>query len=251
MRNRTVSQQVFQHLSLGGLALVVALAPGCILPQGESADAATASNAKSSSATSEPAASKSAPPPTPVKLTGPLLCDGASEKIQGNDTPGSWFMMMDDKSPKGKMKPESNGDFATSIVNGMIHTEGTGYTDWGGGIGFNFTDPLAPVDASAYSGISFTASGSSVMHVGLGAVATMPEFGVCQPPKCYDHYQTEITDLSSTPKTYTFKWAQLKQGHWGVPQTPLDPKTLVGLNFTAKFKAGRWDFSLKDLKFIP
>ncbi len=241
-----------QQLKLAGLAFMVIIAPDCIVPQGECRDSATASDAKPASGDA-PASKGSAPPPLPpaVKLTGPLICDGASEKIQGNDSPGSWFMMMDDKSPKGVMTPASNGDFATSIVNGAIHTEGHGFTDWGGGIGFNFTDPLAPVDASAYSGLSFTASGSSVMHVGLGTVATMPEFGICQPPKCYDHYQTEITDLSSTPKTYTFKWAQLRQGHWGVPQQPLDTKTLVGLNFTAKYKAGRWDFALKDIRFIP
>src|SRR5580658_8954515 len=222
MTARTVSQQAFQRVLLGGLAFVVALGPGCIAPQGDCPDTATASNAKPSSATGDSPASKNAPPPPPsVKLTGPLISDGASDKIQGNETPGSWFIMADDESSKGMMKPASNGEFATNIVNGAIHTEGANYTDWGGGIGLNFTEPLGPVDASGYSGISFTASGSSVMHVGLGAVATMPDFGVCQPPKCYDHYQVEITDLTSTPKTYTYKWSQLKQGHWGIPQTPL------------------------------
>ncbi len=255
MRHRTMNQQVIRHLSLGSLALIFAVAPGCIAPQGECPDTATPSNAAGTAPTApawgarDSTVAKASLPPA-IKLTGPLLSDGASDKIQGTETPGSWFMMADDKSPKGVIIPASNGDFAKSIVNGAIHTEGKDYTDWGGGIGFNFTEPPGPVDASAYSGISFTASGTSVMHVGLGAVATMPDFGICQAPKCYDHYAVEITDLTPTPKTYTYKWSQLKQGHWGVPQQALDPKTLVGLYFTSKFKAGRWDFSLKDIKFI-
>ncbi len=105
----------------------------------------------------------------------------------------------------------------------MLHTDGKGFTDWGGGIGFNFANPLGPVDASAYSGIAFTASGSSPMHVGLATVATIPDFEICK--KCYDNYYVEISDLTPTPKTYTYTWAQLKAG-------------------------GSWDFSIKEVHFV-
>src|SRR5262249_32188480 len=105
-------------------------------------------------------------------------------------------------------------------------------------------DSLTPLDASGYTGISFKASGASAMHVGLATKATMPEFGECT--KCYDHFAVDITDLSSTPKRYSFKWSQLRAAGWGAPKAPLDPHTLIGLNFTSKGGVP-WDFSIDDL----
>jgi hypothetical protein len=148
------------------------------------------------------------------------------------------------------MTPASTGEFgATAIVNGAVHTQGKGFTDWGGGIGFNFVgaESVTPLDASAYAGISFKASGSTPCHVALATVATMPEFGECT--KCYDHFAVDLTDLTSTPKTYSFKWSQLRSAGWGAPKAALDTHTLIGLNFTSK-GATAWDFSIKDITFI-
>src|SRR5262249_45688412 len=158
------------------------------------------------------------------------------------DPPGSWFVM-NDKTAKGSMVPSSTGEFTSALTNGAIHTSGKGFSDWGGGIGFNFVgaDALTPLDASAFTGISFKASGSTAMHLGVATKATMPEFGECT--KCYDHYATDITDLSSTPKVYTFKWSQLRAAGWGAPKAPFDPHTIVGVNFTSK-GAAPWDFTL-------
>jgi hypothetical protein len=164
------------------------------------------------------------------------------------DPPGSWFVF-NDKSSKGVMSPASTGEFVSAgLVNGAIHTNGKGFTDWGGGIGVNFVggDAVAPLDASGFTGISFKASGSTAMHVGLATVATMPEFGLCT--KCYDHYAVDITDLSSTPKVYSFKWSQLRAAGWGAPHAALDTHTLIGLNFTSKGGVP-WDFTLDDLSF--
>jgi hypothetical protein len=177
------------------------------------------------------------------------MSDGTSATILNVQPPGSWFVL-NDRTAKGVMTPATTGDFASAIVNGAIHTEGKGFTDWGGGIGFNFVgaDTLTPLDASAYSGISFKASGSSPVHFGLATVATMPEFGECT--KCYDHFAADLSDLSSTPKVYSFKWSQLRSGGWGAPHAALDPKTLVGVNFTSK-GAAPWNFTLDDIAFIP
>jgi len=169
--------------------------------------------------------------------------------VKSVDPPGSWFVF-NDKSVKGKMTPESTGDFASSaLVAGGIHTQGKGFTDWGGGIGVNFVgaDSLTPLDASGYSGISIKASGSTPMHVGLATIATMPEFGKCT--KCYDHFATDITDLSSTPKTYSFKWSQLHASGWGAPKASLDPHTLIGLNFTSKGGVP-WDFTISEVSLL-
>jgi hypothetical protein len=187
--------------------------------------------------------------PAPVKPGGTLLSDGKSTTIQNVDPPGSWFVF-NDKSAKGTMTPASTGEFATSgLANGGIHTDGKGFTDWGGGIGVNFVgaDTITPMDASGYSGISFKASGSTAMHVGLATKATMPEFSICT--KCYDHFAVDITDLSGTPKSYSFKWGQLHAAGWGAPKAQLDPHTLIGLNFTSKGGVP-WNFTITELSLV-
>ena len=242
-RAQALARSLPRLAGLAGLGLVVVSSTHCIAPQGR---CPATEDAVSSGST----ASNSAPEiPDPMKATGPLVFDGLSEKIQGVETPGSWFVM-NDKSPNGVMTPATIDDIAkVGVSGGMLHTQGKGFSDWGGGIGFNFANPLGPIDASAYSGLSFTASGSGPMHVGLATVATVPDFEICK--KCYDNYSVLITDLSSTPKTYTYKWSELKAEGWGVPRAAIDPKTLVGLNFTSKYKAGSWDFSIKEVRFVP
>lgn len=238
-------------VGLVGIVGISAGASGCIAPaaQAQCPSGGTATASTTSASTTETSASKGSSAPPAVKPKGLLLSDGASDKIQSIDPPGSWFVF-NDRTAKGVMTPASTGEFgASGIVNGAVHTQGKGFSDWGGGIGFNFVgaESVTPLDASAYSGISFTASGSSAMHVALATVATMPEFGECT--KCYDHFAADVTDLSSTPKTYTFKWSQLRSAGWGAPKASLDTKTLIGLNFTSK-GAVPWDFSIKNITFV-
>ena len=236
----------------GGVAFVLAAGSNCIAPPGPQAQCPSGgatTSTTSVSASESPAAKPSNAPPA-VKPKGLLLSDGASDKIQNVDPPGGWFVF-NDRTAKGTMTPASTGEFgATAIVKGAVHTQGKGFTDWGGGIGFNFVgaESVTPLDASGYSGISFIASGSTPVHVALATIATMPEFGACT--KCYDHFAVDITDLTSTPKTYSFKWSQLKSAGWGAPKASLDTHTLIGLNFTSK-GATTWDFSVKDISFIP
>jgi hypothetical protein len=240
-----------QVAKLGGVVLVMGVAANCIAPPQAQCPAGPASNATASttSASTTDSPSKGSNSPPAVKPTGLLLSDGASDKIQSIDPPGSWFVF-NDRTAKGVMTPASTGEFgATGILNKAVHSQGKGFNDWGGGIGFNFVgaESVTPADASAYSGISFKASGSTPMHVALATRATMPEFGECT--KCYDHFAVDVTDLSGTFKTYTFKWSQLKSAGWGAPKASLDTHTLIGLNFTSK-GAAPWDFSLKDISFI-
>jgi hypothetical protein len=240
--------------NLGGAVILVVAASNCIVPpdaancpcsNGSSSSSASPSSSNASSSTSESAAANA---PPGVKPTAAQLSDGTSPNILNVNPPGSWFVM-NDRTAKGTMSPTSNGDFASAIVGGGVHSEGKGYTDWGGGIGFNFVgaDSLTPLDASAYSGISFKLSGSAPVHVALATVATMPDFGVCT--KCYDHFSVDISDLSSTPRVYSYKWSQLHAGGWGAPHASLDPKTLIGLNFTSK-GAAPWNFSVHEVTLV-
>jgi len=229
------------------LALAAVTITGCIAPQSQcQCPTGGTTSASNSSSASNDTASKSSAPPS-AKPTGPLITDGKSATILNVNPGGSWFAM-NDKTAKGSMSPAGTGDFASAIAGGAIHTAGKGYTDWGGGIGFNFVgaDALTPLDASQFTGISFKLSGSTPVHIGLATKATLPEFGDCT--KCYDHYSTDINDLSPTPKVYTFKWSQLHAGGWGAPKAQFDVHTIVGLNFTSK-GASAWDFKIHEISF--
>lgn len=182
----------------------------------------------------------------PVKPMGDLLFDGTSMVIMNIEPPGSWYVF-NDSSPDGKMTPESTSDIAGMLDNGL-RTTGEGYKEWGGGIGFNVVGSqlLTPVDASAYRGIRFTASGRGWLHFALATVVTMPEFNLCT--KCYDHYAADIR-LTEKPQEYTFTWSELRQAGWGAPKAKLDTNTIIGFNFTSKGPA-TWDFTIDDVGFL-
>ncbi len=235
---------------LGGLVtLALSALTGCIAgPPPCSADGSSTTASSDSSSSSSANDVTKVPVPPGVVPTAVAITDPASAAITNIDPPGSWFMM-NDHSPKGTMTPETNGDFPSVTKDGLVHTTGKMYTDWGGGIGLNFVGDqmLKPVDASSFKGIRFKASGSGAMHVGLATVVTMPEFGVCT--KCYDHYAVDINGLTSEPKVYEYTWDKLHQSGWGSPKAKLDPKTIIGLNLTSK-GAVPWDFSIGDLEWI-
>jgi hypothetical protein len=219
--------------------------PGCLMPPASVVQSAQASG----TTTDAPPAKNIGDVPAPSKPTGELISDGTQPTVMNLHPGGEWFIF-NDHTVGGVMTPASNGEFASALKGGVIHTAGKGFTEWGGGIGFNFqgAEALTPIDASDFTGITFKAWGSTPMHVGLATTATMPEFNKCKPTKCYDHFATDINDLTSTPKVYTFTWAQLKPAGFGSPKPVFDPKAVVGLNFTAKGGIP-WDFTIDDLKF--
>lgn len=235
---------------LAVVASLVAMAvTGCIAgPPPCSPDGGGSSADSSDSSTAAADDVTKVPVPPGVVPTGPAVTDPSNATIVNIDPPGSWFMM-NDHSVKGSMTPETNGDFPSVIKDGLVHTTGKGYTDWGGGIGLNFVGDqmLKPVDASQFKGIKFKASGTTPMHLGLATVKTMPEFGVCT--KCYDHYAVDINNLTPEPKVYEFTWDKLHQSGWGSPKAKFDAKTIIGLNLTSK-GAAPWDFAIGELEWI-
>jgi len=225
---------------------VFSLAAACLMPPASVVQAVQASNA-SSTATDATPTKNIGDVPAPSKPTGPLISDGTQTTVMNTHPGGGWFVF-NDGTPGGVITPPNSADFASAITTGAIHTTGKGFTEWGGGIGVNFqgAEAITPIDASDFTGITFKAWGSTPMHVGLATKATLPEFNICK--KCYDHFAVDINDLTSTPKVYTYTWAQLKPAGWGAPKAVLDSKTVVGINFTAK-GAMPWDFTIDDLKF--
>jgi hypothetical protein len=226
----------------------VALAVGCIGPQGAQPCVETAGSSAASADSAEAGGGEEELVEAVVP-TGSLIWagEGISNNGESLSPPGSWFVYSD-KSAKGVKKPPSVEEFTTALENGALHTTGTGYTEWGGGVGTNLIGApmLTPVDASKYRGIKFKASGKTPMKFLIGSVATMPEFGRCK--KCYDHHMKLIKDLSDEPKVYEIKWEELKQTGWG-DKVKFDVTKIVALNFTSK-DAMPWDFTLDDVAFL-
>jgi hypothetical protein len=220
----------------------MAVLPGCLMPP---AAVVQRIAAQSNAVRAEPE-KNAGDVPAPAKPTGVLISDGTVPTVMNLDPGGGWFIFHD-PTTSGVMTPATAGDFMSAMKDGVIHTTGRGFIDWGGGIGFNFqgAGALTPIDASDYTGISFRAWGTTPLHVGLATRATMPEFNECK--KCYDHFAVDIY-LNSKPTVYTFKWSDLRPAGWGAPKPTFDARSVVGLNFTSK-GAVPWDFWLDDLKF--
>ncbi|HMI84476.1 MAG TPA: hypothetical protein VK550_10305 [Polyangiaceae bacterium] len=223
---------------------LAAILPACLMPP-----ASMVQRSQAASVAAMPPSKNIGDVPAPSKPTGALISDGSGPIVMNVHPGGGWFVF-NDHTAGGVMSPANNGDFAAALQNGAIRTTGKGFSEWGGGIGFNFqgAEALTPIDASDFTGISFKVWGSSPMHIGLATTATMPEFNQCK--KCYDHFATDVVDLTDKPKVYTLTWAQLKPAGWGAPKPVFDPKAIVGLNFTSK-GAIPWDFAIDDLKFTP
>ncbi|WP_434041517.1 MULTISPECIES: hypothetical protein [Sorangium] len=84
-----------------------------------------------------------------------------------------------------------------------MHTFGSGFTEWGAGVGFALNGPdmgLFPYDASAYSGIKLwarlgDAGAVTAMKVNVSDKVSEPAGGICDesagegdPNRCFDHW---------------------------------------------------------------
>src|SRR6185503_4236370 len=127
---------------------LVALAAGCIGPQGAQPCVETASSSSGETASADSGGEEQLV--EAVVPTGNLIWsgEGISNNGESLSPPGSWFVYSDE-SPGGVRMPPSVEEFTKAIENGVLHTTGKGYTKWGGGVGTNLIGApmLTPVDA--------------------------------------------------------------------------------------------------------
>ncbi len=147
----------------------------------------------------------------------------------------------------------ANGKYA-------MHTYGKGFTLSPGGYSLVGISAKAgegcsqPVDASAFSGVQFTARGDGFVRFFMGTVETNPvaDFGTCQ-AGCYDSHGF-IVPLGPAWQTYRISFSQLVQEGWGAP-APFDPAHILTLQWSAKPAPGApppvtcFDFWIDDVSF--
>lgn len=150
------------------------------------------------------------------------------------------------------------------------------------GLGLFFNN-CSKVDVSAFSGISFTISGtlpsgmstmtlsagtagddipSEWLHTNVSGNSDPPNFGRCTPASTnrYDgscNAPSASFSVTPTPTTVTIKWTDLKGGK---PEPTLNPTELTSLAFAFVAPAGvgtaavttyAVDITIDDLKFVP
>jgi hypothetical protein len=196
-----------------------------------------------------------------VTVTAPNLIDdmeeGSGGIIKQGGRGGSWFTY-NDGTDGGVQTPTANGPCLPVAIPGgrctsehAMHTFGSGFTNYGMGIGFDLNHPATvrmPYDVSAYTGIAFWARGPQLaVQIQVLEDATTPtaQGGTCPTTStCADHYAIAV-DLGTGWQQIVVPFASLKQATWGTA-VPWDPKTVLGVQFAVN-PAPAFDFWIDDI----
>jgi len=177
------------------------------------------------------------------------LDDGDSSIPETSGRIGAWFIYNDGTSG-GTQEPAANTDFipasggpAGSLF--MAQTSGSGFTDWGAGMGFDLNNPgddmggagmKSTHDASAYTGVAFLAKGNVTVRAALFVEAVVPvEYGgtcvggTAEGEECNDAHGKDFA-LTDEWKQYVVPFDGAAQGGWGQPAT-FDASMLTGFQF--------------------
>jgi hypothetical protein len=120
------------------------------------------------------------------------------------------------------------------------------------GVGFNFTDPKSPFDASRYSGITFFAKrgpGSTrEVRIKLPDINTEPDGEVCA--GCYNDFARDI-ELTNEWTRYTIPFPYFKQLEpWGDPiMGEVDASQLFSVQFHVKDPGADFDIWIDEIQF--
>jgi len=164
---------------------------------------------------------------------------------------GAWYTYHD-ATVGGMQTPEMGTAFTPSDCGHAsvkcAHTNGSGFTDYGAGFGFDFNnDGTAKglYDVSSFTGIAFWAKGTPFRLKVLTA-ATVPtaEGGTCSTTKCSDNFGTAIA-ATADYQQFVVPFSSLTQEGWGDKAT-FDPKTVIGVQFQVA-KNVTFDISIDDV----
>jgi hypothetical protein len=189
------------------------------------------------------------------------LDDGNDHIVVTPTRRGSWYTFHDE-SDGGVQVP---GDSAFTLAAGgatassayYVRTTGSGFTDWGAGVGFDLnagdSGPKGKFNATAYTGISFKAKGNVTIRfaVQIAAVLETTLGGTCVPSttpmfECDDTHGTNIA-LTSTWATYQVPFNNLVQEMWGLPAM-FSKTTLTAVVFQF-LPSASFDVSIDDVRF--
>jgi hypothetical protein len=185
--------------------------------------------------------------------------DGDGALIPNGGRQGYWYTYNDEtegavQTPAtDAVLPEGGGATGTSLA---LHTTGTGFTEWGGGVGIDLNNAGGGMeggngikmiyDSSAYTGIVVSAKGNGQIRAAVQIEATIPpeEGGTCA-ADCDPHGKVLL--LSDEWQQFTIPFEQINQEGWGTPAA-WDAATVVGIQFKAGATAD-FDFWIDEVGF--
>jgi hypothetical protein len=186
--------------------------------------------------------------------------EGSPNILNRGGRSGSWFTY-NDQTDGGVQTPAPMTPCLPALIPdggrcGSLHAQhtfGSGFTNYGVGLGFDLNHPAGPrmtYDVSMYNGIAFWARGPQDIDVLVveQATASIGEGGTCDPTtmKCDDHYQTPVS-VSAGWQQYTVAWSMLKQKNFGTA-VPFNKQTVFGVQFAVN-PAPAFDYWIDDVGF--
>ena len=179
--------------------------------------------------------------------------DGDGRAISADKRGGYWYTYADKvgstiapANPFQMAAGGAEGSKFAARMTGKLGTSGILYA----GMGFLFTEPKAPYDASCCKGLQFLAkksgTGAANVRVKVGDANTTPEGGVCK--DCYNDFGAELT-LTDTWKKYELKFAELKQEYgWGQPHPAIDAAHLYQVQWQVRDPGADFDISVDKIE---
>jgi MYXO-CTERM domain-containing protein len=176
------------------------------------------------------------------------LEDGDTSILVKDGRQGNWYAY-DDGTGGTRTEPHIEPAMRSGSKNAMC-ISGSGFTGYGGGIGFDLNNPgnaRALYDASAYTGISFWARGMpEQFRANVVDDYSDPEPGFCS--ACYDHFQAPFT-TSDDWQHYVFSWKQLMQQGFGDMQPNVCASNVFSLLFQWQGGGAPFELCLDDIAF--
>jgi endoglucanase len=224
------------------------------------AGAATGGAASTASPSGPPA-----PGPTTVPdkdCTGDYVIDDAEDNnnqvLLQKGRNGYWYTFLDKAGSTITPPLQSKFLMSPAGANGSTHAArmmgkvaGSGAPLFAG-MGFSFTDPKAPYDASAFTGVSFYAKigpGSSAnVRLKVPDVNTDPAGKACT--ECFNDFGADLT-LTDQWKRYTVPFATMKQmDGWGAPHpASIDKSKLFALQWQVTDQGASYDVWVDNVQF--
>ncbi len=190
------------------------------------------------------------------------LEDGDPLILAANGRKGAWYTY-NDETESATHVPASDEPFAP-VEGGpedslfMAHTDGSGFAVWGAGLGLDLNNEgddeggpgiRNPYDASAFSGVVFTARGNSPVRVKFLVDAVVPTEtgGSCDSPTDCEDAHGKIVPLTGEWQQFQVGFDELFQEGWGIAAA-FDAGTLMSIQFQVPASTD-FEFDLDNIAF--
>jgi endoglucanase len=186
------------------------------------------------------------------------VADGNNQILVQDGRKGYWYTFVDKvgttiSPPAGHKFIQSPGGangaaFAAHMLGKVSSSGDPQYA----GMGFSFTNPKGPYDASKFTGVAFYAKvgpgSQKAVRLKVPDVNTDPDGKVCT--ECFNDFGADL-DLTEEWKKYVIPFAQMSQMEgWGSPQKDhIDKSTVFGMQWQVNKPGASYDIWVSNVQF--